>query len=66
MALLKQHGKSRIQTEPLCQFFFCYRIKMHYLPVPSSTCNITITNAKLQGFFFLHDWEMFTKKSETV
>lgn len=63
MALLKQHGKSRIQTEPL--FFFCYRIKMHYLPVPSSTCNITITNAKLQ-VFFLHDWEMFTKKSETV
>lgn len=53
MALLKQHGKSRIQTEPLCQFFFCYRIKMHYLPVPSSTCNITITNAKLQVFFYM-------------
>lgn len=31
--------------------FFCYRIKMHYLPVPSSTCNITITNAKSQVFF---------------
>lgn len=54
MALPKQHGKSRIQAHLCVSFFVCYRIKMHYLPVPSSTCNITITNAKLQVFFYMN------------